>query len=236
MTTVDTAVSLWTLQCLEADFSLDTAVSTWTLQCPQSNSRYHKTLNNFFPVTDIKFPSSQLIVQYYSWIFEMIFFTLAQNFAKNCGHCNIHGGHCSVHADTAVSTADTGRFLHTDKFTNKFTEAAFMYWARWWRCWLHRSLHCRSAVRQSRQPTAAPRPAQAVQSSNRLQTPPAHRPADQDKGEGWRQLPLPQLIPPMKQNVMIIELGWWLVTGHSDSNASQEVGRLGCAMEKIFNL
>ena len=114
MSTVDTAVSLWTLQCLEADFSLDTAVSTWTLQCPQSNSGYHKTLNNFFPVRDIKFPSSQLIVQYYSWIFEMIFFTLAQNFAKNRGHCNIHGGHCSVHADTAVSTADTGRFLHTD--------------------------------------------------------------------------------------------------------------------------
>ena len=113
MSTADTAVSLWTLQCLEADFSLDTAVSIWTLQCPQSNSGYHKTLNNFFPVRDIKFPSSQLILQYYSWIFEMIFFTLAQNFAKNCGHCNIHGGHCSVHADTAVSTADTGRFLHT---------------------------------------------------------------------------------------------------------------------------
>ena len=113
VSSVDTAVSLWTLQCLEADFSLDTAVSTWTLQCPQSNSGYHKTLNNFFPVRDIKFPSSQLIVQYYSWIFEMIFFTLAQNFAKNRGHCNIHGGHCSVHADTAVSTADTNSFGHT---------------------------------------------------------------------------------------------------------------------------
>ena len=115
MSTVDTAVSLWTLQCLEADFSLDTAVSTWTLQCPQSNSGYHKTLNNFFPVRDIKFPSSQLILQYYSWIFEMIFFTLAQNFAKNRGHCNIHGGHCNVHADTAVSTADTNSFGHTKK-------------------------------------------------------------------------------------------------------------------------
>ena len=43
----------------------------------------------------------------------MIFFTLAQNFAKNRGHCNIHGGHCSVLTDIAVSTADTGRFLHT---------------------------------------------------------------------------------------------------------------------------
>ena len=51
----------------------------------------------------------------------MIFFTLAQNFAKNCGHCNIHGGHCSVHADTAVSTADTGRFLHTDLAINYIT-------------------------------------------------------------------------------------------------------------------
>ena len=130
MSTVDTAVSLWTLQCLEAYFSLDTAVSTWTLQCPQSNSGYHKTLNNFFPVRDIKFPSSQLIVQYYSWISEMIFFTLAQNFAKNRGHCNIHGGHCSVHADTAVSTADTGRFLHTDK-GEIFSLHFWMNWSIW---------------------------------------------------------------------------------------------------------
>ena len=43
----------------------------------------------------------------------MIFFTLDQNFAKNRGHCNIHGGHSSVLADIAMSTADTARILHT---------------------------------------------------------------------------------------------------------------------------
>ena len=53
----------------------------------------------------------------------MIFFTLAQNFAKNRGHCNIHGGHCSVLADIAVSTADTARILHTGRALPTFFTA-----------------------------------------------------------------------------------------------------------------